>query len=158
MMEGVQQKLESSLSSHQTSHGDFADLNRTTALPSLAEQLELARVYFQRCHNQPYCYFHERSFYRRLQDNSLPPFLILAVLATAARFTTSTPVARSESSEEVHTDMYARCSWAIIMRQTMASGYIVHLHFVQATNLLAVIDFTSESITVKLISFSTRSC
>lgn len=128
--------------------GKTADLDRTISLPSLAQQLELASVYFQRCHNQPYCYFHERSFYRRLRDNSLPPFLVLAVLATAARFTasvtTSVPTSILGRPDEELADVYAQRSWAIIMRQTMASSFHVHLHFVQATNLLAVIDFTSE--------------
>lgn len=82
----------------------------------------------------------------------MPPFLILAVLATAARFTASDPVSDSESPGEGRADLYAQRSWAIIMRQTMASGYSVHLHFVQATNLLAVIDFTSESGYFKLQS------
>jgi hypothetical protein len=40
--------------------------------------------------------------------------------------------------------VYAQCSWAIISRLTMSSGFCVCLRLVQATNLLAVIDFTSE--------------
>jgi hypothetical protein len=119
-------------------------MDRTASLPSLAQQLQYTNVYFQRCHNQPYCYFHERLFYRRVRDKSLPPYLILAVLATAARFTPSVALASSEDSDEEFADVYARRSWAIIMQQTIVSGYHVHLHLVQATNLLAVIDFTSE--------------
>jgi len=144
-MNSVQQHLENRPSSRQARHVYFADFNRATSLPNLTEQLELAKIYFQHCHNQPYCYFHERSFYRRLRDNSFPTFLILAVLATAARFTASVSISNLESSEGERADVYAQRSWAIIMQQTMASGYDVHLHLVQATNLLAVVDFTSKS-------------
>lgn len=140
----MQQRMKSCLSSHHAPHDDFTDFNRTTSLPSLAEQLDLTGVYFRHCHNQPYCYFHERSFYRRLRDDTLPPFLILAVLATAARFTASVPGSRTEIPEEGRADVYAQCSWAIISRLTMSSGFCVCLRLVQATNLLAVIDFTSE--------------
>lgn len=119
-------------------------MKRAASLPSLAQQLEYADVYFKRCHNQPYCYFHERSFFRRLKDQSLPCYLVLAVLATAARFTPSVTLSSSEGSHEESADLYAQSSWAIIMQQMMASSYHVHLHLVQATNLLAVVDFTSE--------------
>lgn len=136
--------MKSGLSSHHTPHDHYTDFNRARSLPSLAEQLELIGVYFRHCHNQPYCYFHERSFYRRLRDNTLPPFLILAVLATAARFTASDPGSRTQSPEEGRADMYAQCSWDIISRLIMSSGFCVCFHLVQATNLLAVIDFTSK--------------
>lgn len=151
----MQQRMKSCLSSRHTPHDDLTDFDRTTSLPSLAEQLELSGVYFRHCHNQPYCYFHERSFYRRLRDNTLPPFLILAVLATAARFTASVPGSHTESPEEGRADVWAQCSWAIISRFTMSSGFCVCLRLVQATNLLAVIDFTSEFSSIE-IEFDSR--
>lgn len=157
-MKGVHQKLENCMSSRRRWHVDFTDSGRTLALPSLTEQLEFASVYFQHCHNQPYCYFHERSFCRRLREDSLPPFLVLAVLATAARFRVSRSTSASHSPREDLADAYAQGSWSIIMQRTMTSGYHVHLHLVQATNLLAVIDFTSGSSYLKIFLPSTRSC
>lgn len=146
------------MSSHRHWHAGLTDSYRTASLPSLTEQLGLVNVYFQHCHNQPYCYFHERSFYRRLRENSLPAFLVLAVLATAARCRTSLSTSASDSTEEDLADSYARSSWSIIMQQTMASGYHVHLHLVQATNLLAVIDFTSGSSYLQIFLPDTRPC
>lgn len=110
-------------------------------LPSTIEQLQSANVYFQRCHNQPYCYFTERSFYRRLEDEALPSYLIFAVMATSARFL---PTSESTPTNEELASRYARCSWSLIARQSTSANEYLQLHLVQAINLLAVIDFTSE--------------
>ena len=118
-------------------------LARTLPLPDLQERLRFANVYFQRCHNQPYCYFQERSFYRRLRDGALPSYLVFAVMSTAARFMDESSSSTTLPGKGL-AYTYARSSWAIILQNTMTSGDHVQLHLVQAVNLLAVIDFTSE--------------
>ncbi|QSZ34780.1 hypothetical protein DSL72_007638 [Monilinia vaccinii-corymbosi] len=55
-------------------------------LPSLELQEHLAEVFFESVYGQTYHLLHKPSFMRKLKDKTLPPVLILAVCACAARF------------------------------------------------------------------------
>ncbi|KAI6779738.1 putative transcriptional regulatory protein -like protein [Emericellopsis cladophorae] len=59
------------------------------ALPSKELQEHLAEVYFDNVYGQSYPLLHKPSYMRKLKSNSLPPVLILAVCAVAARFSSS---------------------------------------------------------------------
>lgn len=58
------------------------------ALPPTELQLHLAEVFFDCVYGQSYLLLHKPSFMRKLKSNSVPPVLMLAVCAIAARFTT----------------------------------------------------------------------
>lgn len=104
-------------------------------------QLRAADTYFERCHNQPYCYFEEKLFRRRLADGLIPVHLVFAFLATAARFSDD-PALKSTDEETI--DHYAKKAWSEILQRSLASDEPPAVHLVQTTNLLAVIDFTGE--------------
>ncbi|EEB06979.1 transcription factor [Schizosaccharomyces japonicus yFS275] len=55
-------------------------------LPPLDVQVRLAKVFFTYCHGQPFILFHRETFMQYLQDESMPPVLMLAVCGVAARF------------------------------------------------------------------------
>lgn len=91
------------------------------------------------CQNQPYSYFHENTFRRKLAEGSLPEYLILAFLATALRFSTD-PYFRNMQAAAA--DAYASASWKAIVSQQLTQEDGMDLQIVQAANLLAIIDFT----------------
>jgi hypothetical protein len=57
------------------------------ALPSKEIQGHLAEVFFDNIYGQAYHLLHKPSYMRKLENNSLPPVLVLSVCAVAARFT-----------------------------------------------------------------------
>jgi hypothetical protein len=65
------------------------------ALPSKEIQEHLAEVYFDYVYGQSYPLLHKPSFMRKLAAGTVPPVLILAVCAVAARFSTH-PQVRTE--------------------------------------------------------------
>ena len=111
-------------------------------VPPLPVLESLAEVYFSNCHNQPYCFFLEAHFRPRLVDRSLPEYLLLAFVATAARYSTHVYF---ENRQKEAIETYSRTAWRIILQQAFSSEQGLDLHVVQATNLLAVIDFTGDS-------------
>lgn len=69
----------------------------------------------------------------------MPDFLLLAFVATAARYS---KLHFLEDCKEQAIEIYARTAWNIILRQAFSSDQGLDLHAVQATNMLAIIDFT----------------
>ncbi|KAF4988185.1 hypothetical protein FDECE_15161 [Fusarium decemcellulare] len=114
--------------------GTFNSLPESKIVKSLVE------TYFVFCHCQPYCYFHEASFRRRLTENTLPTWLLLAVIATASEFSDE-PFFNGEQTRAA--DCYASVAWRDISNNMFQEDDFMDLNAVQATNLLSVIDFTA---------------
>ncbi|KAI7776897.1 hypothetical protein LA080_004324 [Diaporthe eres] len=113
---------------------------QSTSLPSPAVLKSLTDTYFQSCHSQPYFYFREDSFRRRLLANSLPNWLLLAFVATACRFSDD-PFFQGRQEEAV--ESYADTAWSEIHEKMFSQDDFINVHTVQAVNMLAVIDFTA---------------
>ncbi|KAH8691352.1 fungal-specific transcription factor domain-containing protein [Talaromyces proteolyticus] len=107
--------------------------------PPMSVLESLTDVYFTYCHNQPYCYFIESKFRERLQEGALPRYVLLAFAATAVRYS-SHPYFEGQTREAMET--YARGAWNIILHQVFSSEQGLDIYVVQATNLLAIVDFT----------------
>jgi hypothetical protein len=110
-------------------------------VPPLPILKALADVYFANCQNQPYSYFLESSFRQRLNDGNLPEHLLLAFAATAARYSSHEFFGNRQSEA---TKTYARTAWLVILTQVFSSEHGLDLCAVQATNMLAIIDFTGN--------------
>ena len=100
-----------------------------------------ADVYFANCQNQPYCYFNEVAFRQRLEGGSLPPYLLLALVATAARYS-SDQFYEGRQFDAIET--YSRIAWADVLKQALSSDIGMNIHSVQAMHMLAVIDFIGK--------------
>jgi hypothetical protein len=105
-------------------------------------------AYFEHAHNQPYSYFHERTFRDRLLSSTLPRCLLFAVLAAAVRFSTDEFYGGRtlEASE-----LYAREAWLAVLRDELTSEDNPALHVVQTANILAVVDYTGKG--TRLLSY-----
>jgi hypothetical protein len=85
-------------------------------------------------------YFRQASFYRRFEKKELPEYLLMAMIALAARFSHE---AFFESRQLEATTVYGRTTWNQIFDKAFDDDHdLVDIHMVQATNLLAVVDFT----------------
>lgn len=115
--------------------------SKSSIVPPTIVLESLTDTYFRDCHDQPYSYFVEATFRERLQAGILPDFLLLAFVATAARYS---KIPFLEDCREQAIENYARTAWDIILRQAFSSEQGLNLYVVQATNLLAVIDFTGN--------------
>ncbi|KIW35539.1 uncharacterized protein PV07_02229 [Cladophialophora immunda] len=112
-----------------------------TQLPPVSALRSILSTYFQHCQNQPYVYFREESFFRRLDNGELPQYLLMAMIAIAARFSTD-PFFESKTLEA--TEAYGRTAWNEIFDKAFADDHhLLEIHAVQATNMLAVVDFTA---------------
>jgi hypothetical protein len=99
----------------------------------------LVDTYFAHVHCQPYSYFQEDTFRRRLADQTLPKCLLLAVLASALRFS-SHEYFHLSTREAI--DVYARKAWLSVLNDHMTADNSPRLYVAQTTNMLAIIDFT----------------
>lgn len=100
-------------------------------------------VYFTHCHNQPYCFFQETNFRQRLVEGSLPDYLLMAFVATSARYSSH---AYFENRQSEALAILAKKAWHVVLNQVFSSEQGLDLHAVQATHMLAVIDFTGNSL------------
>lgn len=96
-------------------------------------------TFFTHVHNQPYSFFQEASFRLKLDSNLLPRCLVLAVLASAVRF--STHDFFSGKTQEA-TEIYARDSWLTVLSDHLTVEENMSLSVVQTMNMLAVTDYT----------------
>lgn len=99
-------------------------------------------TYFIHVHNQPYSYFQESSFREKLKNHELPRCLVLAVLASAVRFSAHDFYA-GKTHEAV--DTYARESWLSVLTDHLTVENNLDIAVVQTVNMLAVIDYTGMS-------------
>ncbi|KAI0535040.1 fungal-specific transcription factor domain-containing protein [Xylaria digitata] len=95
-------------------------------------------TYFRYCHCQPYCYFQEENFRRGLAENTLPPWLLLAVIATAAGFSNDGAL---QGRHNEASDYFASVAWKDINGRMFQEEDFMTIHTVQAANMLSVIDF-----------------
>ncbi|KAG9775428.1 hypothetical protein KCU88_g5098, partial [Aureobasidium melanogenum] len=122
------------------SKSDVLRYSDAEILPPPSVILELTDTYFQCCHGQPYCYFVEESFRRRLQEDRLPRYLLRAVLAMAARFSQDSFF---QGQQQDIIDVYSRSAWDEIYEKSFSEDDALDITVVQATNMLAVVDFTN---------------
>lgn len=107
-------------------------------LPSMDTMRSLIDVYFEHCHNQPYAFFHEATFRQSFDKQALSEYLLYAVVATACRFSEH-EYYRDHRAEAI--SFYANASWARLFEHSFSYQQSMELSMVQATCMLAVIDF-----------------
>lgn len=107
-------------------------------LPVLLETVDL---YFTYCHNQPYSFFHEGEFRRKLSDGKIPDHLLFAALASAVRFSTNPFF--GDRTHEVAIN-YANRSWRSIVSTCFAANQVADIITVQTITLLGLFDFTGK--------------
>ncbi|KAK5461145.1 hypothetical protein LTS15_003208 [Exophiala xenobiotica] len=74
-----------------------------------------------------------------MREGSLPSYLLLTIVATAARFSKD-PFFENRQTEAIET--FARFAWLEIFEKAFSDEASLNIHAVQSTNMLAVIDFT----------------
>lgn len=102
----------------------------------------LIDTYFLHVHNQPYCYFQEENFRQKLADGLIPKYLVLAVLASALRFSRH-GYFKSKSQQTM--EAYAKEAWAIIVNEYLTDGNSPELSVVQTAALITTMDFSGQS-------------
>ena len=98
-------------------------------------------AFFNCFHNQPYSFFHEQSFRRRLVEQDVPIHVVLAILAIALRFCTHPYFAGRIHEASVG---YATKAWSYIVSDCFSSGQAADVSTVQTTALLGLFDFTGK--------------
>ena len=96
-------------------------------------------AYFTFVQNQPYSFFHEETFRRRLAENELPDHLVLAVVASAVRFCDN-PLLPVDTHELAVS--YANKSWKSVVSNCFSTSTAANVAIVQTIALLALFDFT----------------
>jgi len=112
-----------------------------TEIPDRETLRSMIDVYFRACHDQPYRYFHRETFERKLEQESIPSYLLLAIAATAVRFSHD---ALLQGHQREAMDSYARRAWEDIVNQSFLDDHNLTIHTVQAANMLGVIDFVGK--------------
>ncbi|KAF4425939.1 Transcriptional activator protein UGA3 [Colletotrichum fructicola] len=97
-------------------------------------------AYFFYCHNQPYSFFHEAHFRRRLSERTVPTHLLLTIVATAGRFC-SHPYFTGRV-HEASVDCANR-AWKLIVSDCFTEGTGTEISAVQTVALLGLFDFTA---------------
>ncbi|KEF63226.1 uncharacterized protein A1O9_01203 [Exophiala aquamarina CBS 119918] len=102
--------------------------------------LAVVDAFFIYCHNQPYSFFHEGNFRRGLSQGSLPEHLLLAVLASAVRFSRHAYFNGRWYQAAVG---YANRSWKSVVSSCITVSRTADVSIVQTIALLALFDFTA---------------
>jgi hypothetical protein len=111
------------------------------SLPDPSVFRQLIDVYFNRCHNQPYAYFHEEIFRQDYESGCIPEYLLYAFAATACRFS-DLDLYRERQHEAI--DMYAQKSFTQIFDNSFSDAEILEVYMVIALAMLAVVEFSGE--------------
>ncbi len=82
-------------------------------------------TYFDYCHNQPYSFFHEAHFRRRLSEKTVPTHLLLSIIATAARFCSHPYFAGRVHEASVEC---ANRAWKLIVADCFTGGTEIFVH------------------------------
>lgn len=106
-----------------------------TGIPPPHVFASLVDTFFLHVHNQPYGYFRESTFRRRLELGLIPKCLIYAMLASAVRFSTHEYFGGNHRDAS---ETYARESWLGILVEHMTLEGGLNVHVVQAVTMLAV--------------------
>lgn len=121
------------------------DIEHSEPVPSQAPDVSpevlsaLVDTFFGCCHNQPYSFFHEGTFRRRLAEGVIPTHLILAVMASAVRFCNHPQFPGCSTEASV---AYADRSWRLILADGLTGGRVAQVSTVQTIALLGLFDFT----------------
>lgn len=125
--------------SHTINHTAAVLIRDLSSLPPFPVMQSTIDTFFTHVHNQPYSFFQEASFRLKLDSNILPRCLVLAVLASAVRFSTHEFYA---GKTQEATEIYARESWLTVLSDHLTVEENMSLSVVQTMNMLAVTDYT----------------
>ena len=103
-------------------------------------------TYFDYCHNQPYSFFHEAHFRRRLSEKTVPTHLLLSIIATAARFCSHPYFAGRVHEASVEC---ANRAWKLIVADCFTGGTGTEISAVQTVALLGLFDFTGRPYSIQ---------
>ncbi|KIW45535.1 uncharacterized protein PV06_03919 [Exophiala oligosperma] len=109
-------------------------------LPDPPKFQSLIDIYFERCHNQPYAYFHQLTFRLDYESGVLPEYLLYAFAATACRFSDD-DFYRGRWSEAI--EAYAQASFTQILEHYFSDAELLEVYMVIALSMLATIDFSA---------------
>lgn len=109
-------------------------------LTSTSEQLAVD-TYFKYCHGQPYSMFHEETFRSDFSRSILPPYLILAIVASTLRYSHDPCYKDNLSSAS---NQFAAQAWRAILVECFESEKGPDYRTVQGTILLAVHQFVGK--------------
>ncbi|KIW45759.1 uncharacterized protein PV06_04117 [Exophiala oligosperma] len=100
--------------------------------------------YFRYSHNQPYSFFHEETFRRKVANGTMPDYLLQAVIASSLRFSTD-PYFEDNlfftNKRKVTADIFANNSWRILSSRFVDGDDDCNVGVVQAITLLAIYEF-----------------
>jgi hypothetical protein len=119
----------------ETTEHDFSSIPDQQMFRSLID------VYFERCHNQPYAYFHEDMFRQDYESGLLPEYLLYAFAATACRFSDH-EFYRGRRLQAI--DAYAQASFGQIFEHSFSDAEILEVYMVIALAMLAVVEFAGK--------------
>ncbi|KAF9890521.1 hypothetical protein FE257_005926 [Aspergillus nanangensis] len=100
---------------------------------------EACRIFFLHCHRKPYCLFNAELFHRRRVEHRVPPYLRLAIIASAVRYSRHS---QWKEQKQRTIDSYAQCAWSLITSPDALDG-TDDVSGIQALALLAIIDATA---------------
>ena len=99
-------------------------------------------TFFDYCHNQPYSFFHEGKFRGHIVQQTIPTHLLLAVMASAVRFSCHPYFVGGTHEASVG---FANRAWKSVVSDCFTTGKAAEVSIVQTIALLALFDFTGES-------------
>lgn len=114
---------------------------KRSSLPPSSVLQSIVDTFFVHVHNRPYSYIQEASFRRNLELGIVPHCLLLAVLATAVRFSTHDYY---EGGKQEAIEVYAKGSWISVLTEHLTVVDNLTLEVVQTVNLLAIVDYTGR--------------
>ncbi|KIX97672.1 uncharacterized protein Z520_06450 [Fonsecaea multimorphosa CBS 102226] len=109
-------------------------------LPDPAIFRSLVQIYFDRCHNQPYAFFHEDMFRHDYESGALPEYLLYAFAAAACRFSDH-EFYQQRRGEAI--DAYAQASFGQIFEHSFSDAESLEPWMVVALAMLAIVDFAA---------------
>jgi len=112
-----------------------------TSFPPFEVKLALIDLYFTHCHNNPYSLFHERQFRHNFHSGHLKNHLLLAVMASAARFADVAMLGRDALEMAVY---FADCAWQTASLDCFSGSMDTDIITVQTITLLSLFDFTGQ--------------
>ncbi|KAF7557746.1 hypothetical protein G7Z17_g498 [Cylindrodendrum hubeiense] len=98
------------------------------------------RDYFRCAHDQPYSLFHEKTFWRQLDQKELPEHLLLAIMSHAVRFSTADFF---ESRKTSLSSLFANMAWKSIVVLYFQERAEADITIVKTIMLLSIYDFTA---------------
>ncbi|EXJ71021.1 uncharacterized protein A1O5_06014 [Cladophialophora psammophila CBS 110553] len=120
---------------------ELARKNRDfSSLPDVSIFRSLVEVYFQRCHNQPYSFFHEEMFRHDYEAGLLPEYLMYAFAAAACRFSDH-DFYQQRRDEAI--DAYAQSSFGQIFEHSFSVSDSLEPWMAVSLSILAVVDFAA---------------